>query len=173
MPGGWRVWVEVTGFVVTVIACLIAFYQVLGPTLRDDERAALASEIATALQDQGVDVAGLDPSKSGADIAQEIATAVAQVRDVKNAFELKAGESKEVTEHGVLVTNLGVKDSGGRINELQGGVAGEVFKMTLGRSYPLPAPADNGTVAVVGINDWWAIHRGEAPDKAVFRVRCG
>lgn len=167
-----RLWLEIAGFVVTVIGCLIAFYQLIGPTLRADERTQLSNQIVEALTEQGVTVPEIDTSKPTAEIAEDIVAAVAEVRDVMNAFELAAGQSKEVTDHGILVTNLGVRNSDGRVNELRGGVAGEVFQMTLGKSYPLPSPANNCTVAVVQIEDWWAIHRQEMPDTATFRVRC-
>lgn len=171
MPGGWRTWVEVICFLATVVGCLIAFYQVLGPTLREDERAQLTDEIVTALKAEGVEIT-VAPGSTGTEIGTTIAAAVAEVRDVRNAFELKAGESKEVTDHGILVTNLGVKNSDGRVDQVRGGIAGEVFQMTLGVAYPLPAPAQNCTVAMVELINWWGIWRDGEPDKATFRVRC-
>lgn len=167
-----RLWLEVAGFIVTVIGCLIGFYQLIGPTLRTDERKQLAIEIADALKDQGVTVPDIDTSKPRAEIARDIASAVAEVRELENAFELAAGQSKEVTDHGILVTNIGVRASGGVANHVAAALGGTDIMMKLGVAYPLPAPAENCTVQVVGLEDWPAMWGQRAPDKATFRVKC-
>ena len=163
----WKI--ELIGLVVTVLSTAVGVYQLASDPLRESGRRALAEEIAEELRQQGVGAPDAAERVARGQIGQVIADAVAEVREVRNTFDLTEGQSVELTEHGILMSRTGI---GTNPREARVHVAGRRVDLALGTGYRLPAPAENCIVQLVRQYDWEAVRKRTILARANFRLKC-